>query len=91
MILSYPIAVEPKSKLAFKLTFQNSLVKVDEAYEMTEIFSEGINEVFNIGNNTNVISTIEFVIHHKESLNIRIFNMSFSAPARSHYWDNPIN
>jgi serine protease AprX len=31
------------------------------------------------------------VLRNRERLSIRVLNLSFNAPARSHYWDDPIN
>lgn len=39
----------------------------------------------------NVIRAINWVVANKDVYKIRVLNCSFSAPARSHYWDDPIN
>jgi serine protease AprX len=38
-----------------------------------------------------VIAAIEYVIAHKTEQNIRVLNLSFSAPPQSYYWDDPLN
>jgi serine protease AprX len=38
-----------------------------------------------------VIRGIEWAITKKDEINLRILNMSFSGPARSHYWEDPLN
>ena len=43
------------------------------------------------GTYANVIRGLQWILDHKETYNIRVLNLSFSAPARSHYWDDPIN
>ncbi|MDA0790463.1 MAG: S8 family peptidase [Proteobacteria bacterium] len=43
------------------------------------------------GTYMDVIRAIAFVIAHKESHNIRVLNMSFSATPMSHYWQDPLN
>ena len=39
----------------------------------------------------NVIGTIQWVIDNKDRFNIRVLNLSISAPVRSHYWQDPLN
>ncbi len=43
------------------------------------------------GSYANVIEGIEWVINNRHALNIRVLNLSFSAPATSHYWQDPLN
>jgi len=43
------------------------------------------------GSYANVIRGIDWIVHNRERLGIRVLNLSFSAPARSHYWDDPVN
>ena len=43
------------------------------------------------GSYLNVITGIEWAIENKEQFNIRVLNMSFSAPAQSLYWNDPVN
>ncbi len=43
------------------------------------------------GSYADVIRGIDWVVANRDVHNIRIINMSFSAPARSHYWDDPLN
>ena len=38
-----------------------------------------------------VIRGIDWVVQNKDRHGIRVLNCSFSAPARSHYWDDPLN
>ncbi|MEO1036962.1 MAG: S8 family peptidase [Pseudomonadota bacterium] len=38
-----------------------------------------------------VIRAIEFAIVNKDNYNIRVLNMSFSAPPQSYYWEDPLN
>lgn len=44
-----------------------------------------------VGTYRNVIRGIDFVVRNKDVYNIRVLNLSFSAPARSHYWEDPLN
>ena len=43
------------------------------------------------GNYADVIRGLDWILANKDTYNIRVLNMSFSAEARSHYWDDPIN
>jgi serine protease AprX len=43
------------------------------------------------GSYSQVIDGIQWVIDHKNEYNIRVMNLSLSAPVRSHYWDDPLN
>ncbi len=43
------------------------------------------------GTYLNVIKALDWVVRHKKKYHIKILNLSFGAPARSHYWDDPVN
>jgi len=43
------------------------------------------------GTYADVIKGIHWAVENKDALNIRVINMSFSAPAQSYYWDDPVN
>jgi subtilisin family serine protease len=43
------------------------------------------------GRYADVIRAIDWVVANRYTYSIRVLNCSFSAPARSHYWDDPIN
>ena len=43
------------------------------------------------GSYLSVIKALDWIVSHKNKYKIRILNLSFSAPARSHYWDDPVN
>jgi subtilisin family serine protease len=43
------------------------------------------------GRYADVIRAIDWVVTNRYTYGIRVLNCSFSAPARSHYWDDPIN
>ena len=43
------------------------------------------------GTYVDVINGIEWVLANRETYGIRVLNLSFSAPAISHYWDDPLN
>ncbi|MBT8081850.1 MAG: S8 family peptidase [Gammaproteobacteria bacterium] len=43
------------------------------------------------GTYADVIRAIDWIVANKSKHKIRILNASFSAEARSHYWDDPIN
>ncbi len=43
------------------------------------------------GQYADVIRGIDWVVAHKEEYNIRVLNLSFSAPPRSYYWEDPLN
>jgi len=43
------------------------------------------------GTYADVVRAIDWVITNKSRYKIRVLNLSFSAEARSHYWDDPIN
>jgi len=38
-----------------------------------------------------VIRGIEWALQVKDQINLRVLNMSFSGPARSYYWEDPLN
>jgi len=38
-----------------------------------------------------VIRGIQWIVSNKSRYDIRVLNMSLSAPVRSHYWDDPLN
>lgn len=38
-----------------------------------------------------VIRGIGWAVQVQDQINLRVLNMSFSAPIRSHYWDDPLN
>jgi len=38
-----------------------------------------------------VIRGIDWALQVKDQINLKVLNMSFSAPVRSHYWDDPLN
>jgi len=38
-----------------------------------------------------VIRGIDWALQVKDKINLRVLNMSFSGPARSYYWDDPLN
>src|SRR5262249_53114499 len=42
------------------------------------------------GTYANVIQALDYVVQNKTKYNIRVVNLSFSAPPRSHYWDDPL-
>ncbi len=37
------------------------------------------------------IAALDFVVKNRKKLNIRVLNLSFSAPPQSYYWDDPLN
>ena len=43
------------------------------------------------GSYSNVIAGIQWVIDNKDKYNIRVMNLSLSAPPQSYYWDDPLN
>lgn len=43
------------------------------------------------GTYLDVIRGIDGVIQHRDDYGIQVLNLSFSAPARSHYWEDPLN
>ena len=43
------------------------------------------------GSYLDVIRGIDWVVAHKDEYNIRVLNLSFSAPPQSYYWDDPLN
>jgi serine protease AprX len=43
------------------------------------------------GSYSQVIDAIQWAIDHKSDYNIRVMNLSLSAPVRSYYWDDPLN
>lgn len=44
-----------------------------------------------VGSYADVIEGIEWLINHKAEYNIRVLNLSFSAPATTQYWRDPLN
>ncbi len=38
-----------------------------------------------------VIRGIDWLVEHKGAHDVRVLNLSFSAPPQSHYWDDPLN
>ena len=38
-----------------------------------------------------MIRAIDYVVTNKNPLGIRVLNLSLGAPARSRYWDDPLN
>lgn len=44
-----------------------------------------------VGNYLDVIRGIDWVVQNHQSYNIRVLNLSFSAPPQSYYWDDPLN
>jgi subtilisin family serine protease len=43
------------------------------------------------GNYLDIIRALDWAVQHKETHNIRVINLSFSATPQSYYWDDPIN
>ncbi|SFD31976.1 S8 family peptidase [Pseudoalteromonas denitrificans] len=43
------------------------------------------------GTYADIIRGIDWAVKYKDTLNIRVLNMSFSGPPRSYYWDDPLN
>ena len=43
------------------------------------------------GSYLDVIRGIDWIVANKDLYNIRVLNLSFSAPVQSYYWDDPIN
>lgn len=43
------------------------------------------------GRYADIIRGLDWVLNNAAGYNIRVVNCSFGAPARSHYWDDPIN
>ena len=43
------------------------------------------------GTYSDVIRGIDWVVQNQPTYDIRVLNCSFSAPARSHYWEDPLN
>jgi serine protease AprX len=43
------------------------------------------------GTYLDVIRGIDHILRYKNIYNIRVLNLSFSAPPRSYYWDDPLN
>ncbi len=44
-----------------------------------------------VGTYANVIRAIDHVVQYRAQYDVRVMNLSFSAPPRSHYWDDPLN
>ena len=44
-----------------------------------------------LGSYLDVIEGINWVVANRAQHNIRVLNLSFSAPPQSHYWDDPLN
>lgn len=40
---------------------------------------------------SDILTAIEYVIANREAFNIKVLNLSFSAPPSSYYWNDPIN
>ena len=43
-----------------------------------------------VGSYRDVIRGLGWIVDHKDDFDIRVLNLSFSAPARSHYWEDPL-
>jgi serine protease AprX len=43
------------------------------------------------GTYLNVIKALDWIVSNRKKYRIRILNLSFGAPAASHYWDDPVN
>ncbi len=43
------------------------------------------------GTYSDVIAGIDWIVNNKDAYGIGVLNLSFSAPPRSHYWDDPLN
>ena len=43
------------------------------------------------GTYLNVIKALDWIVSNRRKYGIRILNLSFGAPAASHYWDDPVN
>jgi serine protease AprX len=43
------------------------------------------------GNYLDVIRGIDWVVQNQQTYNIRVLNLSFSAPPQSYYWEDPLN
>ena len=43
------------------------------------------------GSYLNVIKALDWIVAQRRNYDIRILNLSFGAPAGSHYWDDPVN
>ena len=43
------------------------------------------------GSYMDVIRGLDWVVTNKDTFNIRVLNLSFSAPPQSYYWDDPLN
>lgn len=43
------------------------------------------------GTYLNVIKALDWIVSHRHQYDIRVLNLSFGAPAASHYWDDPVN
>ena len=46
---------------------------------------------FGQGSYADVIRGLEWILDHRVEYDIRVLNLSFSAPPQSHYWDDPLN
>ena len=44
-----------------------------------------------VGSYADVIRGLQWVVDNRSTYNIRVLNLSFSAPPQSHYWDDPLN
>ncbi|MFC3121696.1 S8 family peptidase [Agaribacter flavus] len=40
---------------------------------------------------SDILRAVDYVIENKDAHNIRVLNLSFSAPPSSYYWDDPLN
>ena len=43
------------------------------------------------GSYADVIRGLDWIVANKDTYGIRVLNLSFSAPPRSHYWNDPLN
>ena len=43
------------------------------------------------GSYADVVRGLDWIVANQERFRIRVVNLSFSAPARSHYWEDPVN
>ena len=43
------------------------------------------------GTYADVIRGLEWILNHRAEHDIRVLNLSFSAPPQSHYWEDPLN
>ncbi len=73
----------------------SSRVKTDGAYmgvaPNADLVSIKALERDGYGTYADVIRGIDFAVTYKDAYGIRVLNLSLSAEARSHYWDDPLN